>query len=190
MRYAPVKSAGPGLACGIGYKGSPSHATNRRRSLLSRKLAKAWQKDDADTTRVLRCKCYRYGVGWGKNNNELTKRKLTHSCCTSVPAAVSDRSSSPAAAASSSSPCRAASGDRQCELLERHAAGDAQAASRDHVVDAAGIGLLLQVARVTSRRRSELPETRVHGVTHKRGPFFSLALWALGCEAGIREDAQ
>ena len=51
----------------------------------------------------------------GKNNNELTKRKLTHSCCTSVPAAVSDRSSSPAAASSSSSPCRAASGDRQCE---------------------------------------------------------------------------
>ena len=74
MRYAPVKSAGPGLACGIGYKGSPSHATNRRRSLLSRKaLAKAWQKDDADTTRVLRCKCCWYGAG--KNNNELTNIK-------------------------------------------------------------------------------------------------------------------
>ena len=42
-------------------------------SLLSRKLAKAWQKDDADTTRVLWCKCCWYGVG--KNNNELTNIK-------------------------------------------------------------------------------------------------------------------
>ena len=43
-------------------------------SLLgSRKVAKAWQKDDADTTRVLRCKCCWYGAG--KNNNELTNIK-------------------------------------------------------------------------------------------------------------------